>query len=345
MKRLAILQKYCHTRNMGTVIGILILVILAFVSVFHFILFNTEMDVLKNRLEENHRTHMLTKWRVVKTLLIDTDRMARLSAKNVAFKINDDIEDAYGDKNILKQELDENPMQPSARLNSILLNSIKHQYFLDIDNYDNSVTVISRKHILADINPAKIMSLNHSLDDDYRFYGNNRELYQQAITQLMSQQHAHQIIFYEPYKNMNPKHVMLKDMRIDSLEHVFMTEGLEGLRSYIFLAPAYITEHGDIFGTPDYDENGFTDNHKLIVVQRFSVVDVIDKLHPSIISAIDQDEKSAEKEIKNEMTFKAISYLAIACVNIFALICMIFFVSYLHRHQLHHEETSTTNVT
>ena len=344
MKRLAILQKYCHTRNMGTVIGILILVILAFVSVFHFILFNTEMDVLKNRLEENHRTHMLTKWRVVKTLLIDTDRMARLSAKNVAFKINDDIEDAYGDKNILKQELDENPMQPSARLNSILLNSIKHQYFLDIDNYDNSVTVISRKHILADINPAKIMSLNHSLDDDYRFYGNNRALYQQAITQLMSQQHAQQIIFYEPSKNMNPKHIMLTDMRIESLEHVFMTEGLEGLRSYIFLAPAYITEHGDIFGTPDYDENGFTDNHKLIVVQRFSVVDVIDKLHPSIISAIDQDEKSAEKEIKNEMTFKAISYLAIACVNIFALICMIFFVSYLHRHQLHHEET-TTNVT
>ena len=225
-------------------------------------------------------------------------------------------------------------MQPTARLNSILLNSIKHQYFLDIDNYDNSVTVISRKHILADINPAKIMSLNHSLDDDYRFYGNNRELYQQAITQLMSQQHAHQIIFYEPYKNMNPKHIMLTDMRLESLERVFMTEGLEGLRSYIFLAPAYITEHGDIFGTPDYDENGFTNNHKLIVVQRFSVVDVIDKLHPSIISAID----------KNEMTFKAISYLAIACVNIFALICMIFFVSYLHRHQLHHEET-TTNVT
>ena len=344
MKRLAILQKYCHTRNMGTVIGILILIILAFVSVFHFILFNTEMDVLKNRLEENHRTHMLTKWRVVKTLLIDTDRMARLSAKNVAFKINDDIDEAYADKTVLKGELDADPIHPSTTFNAILLNSIKNQYFLDIDNYDNSVTVISRKHILADINPTKNVAINHSLDDDYRFYGNNRELYQQALTQLMNQQHGHHLIFYEPYKNINPKHIVLSDMRMESLEHVFMTEGIEGLRSYVFLAPAYITEQGDIFGTPDYDENGFTNNHKLIVVQRFSIVDVIDKLHPSIISVIDQDEKSAEKEIKNEMTFKAISYLAIACVNIFALICMIFFVSYLHRHQLHHEET-TTNVT
>lgn len=344
MNRFKVLSQYCHTK-FSSIIGIVILCILAFVSVFHFVLFNSEMDVLKQRLDDNHKMYMTIRWHIIKTVLMDTDQLAKLSAKMIATDISNGVSSEYPDKNVLRQEFETDAKKLGPKFNKILIDNIDHKYFLDIENHDNSVMILTRSQVLADMNPSKNTKLMHSFDDDFLYYGNNNEsLYRQATAALVNRR-GNGIIFYEPYKNDNSKHIIITNMRVDDLKPVFMNEGLDGLRTYIFLAPAYITDHGDIFGIPDFDSNGFTNNHKMIVVQRFSIVDVIEKIHPSVMGMLDRDEENAEKNIKNEMAFKAINYLAIACVNIFALLCMIFFLSYLNRKQpTPHEHISDTNV-
>lgn len=323
------LSKGCNGR-LGSLIGVIIICILICVSVFHFFLFNIEMDILKQRLEDNHRDHLEEQWRVIETILIDTDQIAKATSSDIADRITKQIHDEYPDMNVLEEEFNSNSEISSDKFNNILVSNINHKFLLNLSNYDNSIIILSRNQILADLDPSKNKGLGHSLSADKMIYGANSELYKEAISALFDKSNK-RIIFYEPHKSLNSEHTLITTMDIHLLKDVFMKEGIDGLHTYVFLSPAYITEHGDVFGKPDFDKNGFTNNHKLIIVQKFNLVDVIEKLHPNIINMITKDEVATANVIKNEMTFNAMSYLAIACINVFSLLCMIFFLSYLNR--------------
>lgn len=324
------LSRGCNGK-LGSLFGITISCILAIVSIFHFILFNTEIDVLQHRLDGAHKQAQDSRWRVIKTIIKDTNQIAKATSNDVADRIQYQTLKAYPDLSVLRKELQsDSPTSNGDAFNRILVSNTKHKFLLDMNGYDNSISVLSRKRVLVDLYQSKHMDLGHSLLVDKEIYGANPELYDEAIEALFSNA-TNKIIFYEPHESLNKEHIMIQSMTLSALQSVFMKEGLDGLRTYVFLSPTYITDDGDIFGTPDHDKQGFTNNHKIIVVQKFNIVDVIEKLHPNLMTNIDKEEETNVRNIENEMRFKAVTYLAIACVNVFTLMCMIFFLSYLYR--------------
>lgn len=312
-----------------TVIGVTLLAILAAVSVFHFFLFNTEMDTLRERIVQNDQTYTDIKWKVIDASLRNADFLADVTAKNVSESIVADIERQYPNKEVLRNEL-EQTKELSPKFAEILVSNIENRYLFNIDTYDNSLFVMERDRVISDMNP-NTADLGKDIDGAIVHKEYNPVLYRRAMDAIVRQHDSSKLIFYEPSPNSNPDHLIISEMKLGALHEVYIKEGMEGLSSYVFLAPYYITNKGDIFGTPDYNHKGFTNNHKLIVIQRFNITDIMQSVHPGLLDSIDKERDAIDRDIQNQMSFKAVTYLATLGVNILALFCVIFFLSATHR--------------
>lgn len=312
-----------------TVIGVTLLAIIAAVSVFHFFLFNTEMDKLRERIVQNDETYTEIKWKMIDATLRDADFLADITAKNTSEHIVADIEKQYPDKEVLRSELEQSK-ELTPQFAEILVSNIENRFLYNIDNYDNSLIVMNRERIIADMDPST-SDLGRDTSNSDRDKEYNPILYKKAMDAIIRQHDSSRLIFYEPVANSNHNHVIINEMKLSALRNVYIKEGLEGLSSYVFLAPYYITNKGDIFGTPDYNNKGFTNNHKFIIIQRFNIADIMQSVHPGLLDSIDKERDAIDRDIQNQMGFKAITYLATLGINIFALFCVIFFLSSTHR--------------
>lgn len=136
--------------------------------------------------------------------------------------------------------------------------TIEENYTLDIDKYKtpDSSSGTSHKYTLM----------------DYKKNSYNTKLLEDAIWKLKNQ--SEDIIAIEPYDYINSdNHTLITEMSYESLKKVYKNEGLEGLKNYEFLVPTYITDTGDLFGTPDISEGVPQNTHKIIVIQCFNLYD------------------------------------------------------------------------
>jgi hypothetical protein len=136
------------------------------------------------------------------------------------------------------------------------------------------------------------------------------------------------MIFYEPtppYKTED--HIMLMVPSKEGLKEVFYKEGIEGLAGYVFTVPAYITEDGDIFGTPDIGPDGNVNpNYKIIVVQRFSIYDIISR--QKLAFHTERDVFNAAKDGYTEMLKSStISYICITMLDLISLCFLIILIT------------------
>lgn len=318
-----------YRARLQSIIGVALLIIIATVSVFHYILFNSEMEQFRSHIVQNDETYTEIKWKLIESTLKDADYIADISAREAANDIVSEVEKRYPDKSDLRLDLEAQPDVGFA-FGGIIVDVIGNRFLYDIDNYENSLTVFTRDRVLADMNPITNAGLTHSFEYDKIYYGKNPYLYNQAIDAIINHKDNNRLIFYEPLHSGNPDHKLITKMKLSELRKIYVDEGFEGLSTYTFLAPYYITDKGDIFGTPDYNGNGFTNNHKMVVVQKFNIVDIMNKQHPGILESIDRERDSIDADIRGQMEFKAITYLANIGVNIFALFCVIFFLSATH---------------
>lgn len=119
----------------------------------------------------------------------------------------------------------------------------------------------------------------------------------------------------------NPEHIKINACTYDKLKKVYDIEGIEGLRNYIFLAPAYITQNGDIFGNLDIKEGNINENHKFIVLVTFNLYDQLIKMRS------DFEQNSYYQNIFNGYdTILAAIYMSAVIICIVFLIISIFYV-------------------
>jgi hypothetical protein len=128
------------------------------------------------------------------------------------------------------------------------------------------------------------------------------------------------IIFYEPNEPIrNIEHMVLNSPSIEGLKNVYTKEGIEGLSGYVMLVPSYITETGDIFGTPDVSNDGNVNKtYKIVVVQRFSLYDIIKK-HQLVTHTEDDLCKVAKSGFSDMLKASTISYVCITLLDLIAL--------------------------
>ena len=197
----------------------------------------------------------------------------------IASNIEDDIYSLSEDE--LKQlsyDMDNNIFNQTYH--NILISNIEDYTFNDIDNHQNGIVIMNMNGYVEDFNyrRAETSSGHEHTSHLYRewSYGlenaYNNELEEDAIDKLLNRTSG--IIATESYNITHVKdHIMIEELTYNTLLNVYIEEGMKGLRSYQIFVPHYITNVGDIFGTPDISHGVKLDNHKIIVVLEFNLYD------------------------------------------------------------------------
>ena len=128
--------------------------------------------------------------------------------------------------------------------------------------------------------------------------------------------------------NLSKHFKIIMFFRTKLLKRIYKEEGLEGLESYQFLVPAYITDDGDIFGQKDVVKGVIRRNHKLVVIQEYNLYDQITAKFPELINDTSEEEILINHENSLNLSYVLgsvliASYLIIMIILVNAYNCAI----------------------
>ena len=319
MKKISIFNTKLSSFMVTIIIGIMIAI-----AMFHYMFFSYEIELFERQSLTMVETRKTLEWVGLESTLDMTTITARNIAIESAAGIVNDIRVKYPDLTVLRNELDSGIY--SSKLNQIILDNIRGKYLYNIRNSNNDIVVISRNGIMMDLNLTKFDTTYRSFDDEAKHHFNDKLTYA-AIDNIMLHRDS-AMIYYEPGKpDDTENHVLIQEPTKEALKDVFMKEGYEGLKGYVVLVPAYITDDGDVFGTPDISSDGLaTNNHKIIVVQRFSLYDIV-MAHHKPIDFTDLTFSMIDYERTEQIKFKTLSYVGISLLNVVVLLLMIYYTT------------------
>lgn len=184
----------------------------------------------------------------------------------------------------LSYDMDNNVF--NKQYHDILLSNIEDYSFKGINNHQNGIIIMNMCGYVEDFNyrRAEVSSDSNSDTQTHLYrewsYGinnaYNKELEKDAIDKLLNRTTG--IIATESYNMIhNNNHIMIDELTYETLLNVFINEGMNGLKNYQIFTPHYITNVGDIFGTPDISHGVKLENHKIIVVVEFNLYDQLMK--------------------------------------------------------------------
>ena len=262
-----------------------------------------------------------TEWAAITTILDENSDKAHVQANNVERNLRKDLLLAY-DGNLDQLKIDIRSNSTSAA-RSIISKEISHRY-MNIQSDDNRMVVATEDRVFAD------NSITASLGKESRSWGeeiaskSNKQLANSSIKIILSRQGQGTFIESSEYHNSHngDKEIIYPSM--DSLKDEFYSNGILVLKSYNMLVPAYLTDEGDIFGTPDIGVDGLkADNDKLIIIQRFNMFDAVaqhQELFAKFYHGIRQCNKELERQISDIMV-RLVLNLTIMVLAFIGLIC------------------------
>lgn len=232
------------------------------------------------------------RWRLVQTVIYENTGKAEMQANEIASGIERDVKVKYLRKySKLRKELD-NPVG-GGDVYVIFSNSVKGKFLNGIKNDNNDPFIANLSGILAD------KSYNCSVNKESRSWTEeinmhwNIPLAQKTVTRIIN--HDAGMKLWEFLPPQNDSHKAITSGNMEELYDVFMAEGIEGLSGYEFLSVAYISPDSDIFGVPDITTPGIrVNNHKIIVVQGFNVVDILKANYSEKLGYLEYAERQAE---------------------------------------------------
>lgn len=292
--------------------GGILLVVLLLIATFHYFVYNYQNVMLSKRIDSIKVSYLNSSWKDIEGVIDLATAEAKLTAKTTADEIVHQISLEYPDKSILRAEFDAG-IYNSPKFTSLILNSIKNKYLFDIHNRNNDIFVIGKNGIIADMNTTKLNRVGRPFTEEASSHY-NPELAFRSLEAILLREGDNSIIYYEPHVPVNgDNHPMITSPTKDKLKEVYRKEGLDGLKGYVVLVPVYITDDGDIFGNMDIAPDGSVNmTHKLIVVQRFSIYDII------------TDKFNLQRDVKEEMLDDMVQDLTdVKNFQTFAFTCII----------------------
>lgn len=249
-----------------------------------------------------------TRWELVKnainTDIIIAKEHTSEAARNIQFRVN------YGNElhmDILKDSFEKRFHYDNFE--KILREELSSNIFttapLSMDKNKNSIFVMVNGYILANYshNIEFLSLIDDSIDfgtplrESIKQIAYNQELCSAAICTIENQGTIDGLIVWQKDKPVNTepvsvseKQTLRKSITWPVLENIFREHGLEGYDSYELLVPAYITEHGNIFGDFDTSKTAGKFNNKIIIVQRVDLKESLQKLIGTALSNLDIEE-------------------------------------------------------
>lgn len=317
------LKSLSSRQKASTLMLIAVLVVASILSVY----FKISLSGAKNKDAYDEREMKDLQWKHIENSLEVFIKDAELNSDLVAQKIKMELQ-AKVNSGEFQQGFtkEEKSLKELSRLSSEIL---KDSFLNDVRGDKNGVYIATKERVVSDLSLACAVDPGEQRDwesEISRHY--NRELAEQAVESILKQRDG--IIFNECLVYTNDNHEKIKTMSIDSLKKAYFIEGLEGLRHYSFLVPAYIEEYGDILKSPDITPKGErVDNDKIIVIQRFNLVEQIEnnKIKSSYLEALKNKEAGLIRDNEHE-TMSRIS-LMIGIIGIFIVfsLSLMFYVN------------------
>lgn len=295
---------------------IALLLVLTLVGVFHYILFHHQVDLIEQQCVELDKNYKTAQWEDIETLIDISLITAKKQATEVAKDIVEDLNAEYPDMHELQVQFNEHGYQDPRFLN-VIAKSIKRRYMYNIQSTNNDIFMISRSGIVLDMNVDKIEKVYRSFDEESKTHYNER-LSKAAFQNILAHKDT-RLLYYEPNRPNISDHRQITVPSREDLHAIYNEEGLEGLKGYVFLVPVYITDDGDMFGVPDITPLGTVNrNHKLIIIQRFSLYDILDMTH-SRTHLDDITYRTHRNSLVEDMRFASITYCSTMLLDLIAL--------------------------
>ena len=302
-----------------------VVILLSLTAIFHYLFFDHQFKLMEAQAVIMENDHDRLMWKDVESIIDMSIAAARTRATDTAGEIVTDVNDQYSDLSVLEAEFNSGNYH-SPKFTEIVVKNLKGKYLYDIQNPRNSMFILSKAGILFDDNVEKIKTTSRDIETEVNMHFNTELAYHALDTLITKKTDA--LLYYEPNAPEEvPNHFTASYPSRDNIRAVFEKEGIKGLQGYEILVPAYITDDGDVFGTPDIGDNGSVNlNHKLIVVQRFSIYDILQKLHydESAKESLYQNRRSG---MLNIMEFCTLSYMSILILNLIAISFLIIYAT------------------
>lgn len=314
--------------NIPPVYVIILILLFIVIGISRYIFFNIEKDIHNSQMKELEEVNVNVTWSLIYGTIREASLAAQSNSYYVSTKIVNDIHKEYPNLEELKHDLDKD-MYSETKLPQIILKNIDDKYLFNIRNNNNGIFVITNNGIAVDMNLDGIDTVYRSFDDEVSRHFNYKLAYQ-AFERLINHK-DYNIIYYEIEGPENiEEHEIIVSPSYDALFDVYTKEGINGLKGYDVLVPTYITDDGDIFGTPDINEHGMRiKNHKLIVVQRFNVYDVLMSIHGNDLKLNEENMGSMRDKLLNAMQVRTITYTSIMLIDLIGLMVLMFYMSFL----------------
>ena len=249
---------------------------------------------------------------------IESDLYSNL--KIVANSIEDDIM-CETDLDNLENKLNSSKDIPEE-LETIFRNNIFDKYLLGIENDRNNIFICNKNGILSDYDitsatDSKTRTWEHEINNQY-----NKKLAKNTIDKILVMDDYGNLVF-ERKNDCNKKHELYDNVTNENIKKIIINEGLDGLKSYTFLLPVYITNDGDIFGKYDVVGTHKQSNNKIILIQEYSLYDYIMKMDIE-----EEINEVARQTYISSIQDQIMSHLYIFAISvIISVVCIIVIIS------------------
>lgn len=268
-------------------ITVLILILISFILILS-MCSNTISDVKSAKEEQiidDRKRDFEVVWGILELFQSQANKQTETVAKNIEQQIykNFDLDE-------LKQKLDNEDPNYTEKLYKLISDSVQNIHLNGIENNRNAMIVLGGydtiiEDLLVDPNSRQngVELSNPSSNSIYKYRNTtyNKEMFDTALRKIRNHTDS-SLIAIEPYNyiSSDKTHKKIKEATYETLENVYVDEGIFGLRNYQFLVPVYITDTGDIFGQSDTVHGIKVDNHKFIIIQTFNLYDQLLSFKP-----------------------------------------------------------------
>lgn len=274
-----------------------LIVFTAGLSSYFTVLENKKNIEIVNKIDEQERKR---EWRSIVNIIEYNMDLYRQNSKVIAMQIENDLRQAYPDLGELEEQMDNNTYdqrfydstkmylyddqigkveaQPYVKT----IGTVEHIIAFYTNNKDNTLSKLERDaNVESDVKWGDLAELNL-----------NPTLSEKAIKAAVEDQ-ARGVIFTQSSKSSSGAVEKMEDMSITSLKKIYEEHGIDEFKHIDLLAPAYITEEGDIFGNED-SVKGFKKNKtkKMVIIQSVNLFDIIDDRGDALVESRLSIEKS-----------------------------------------------------
>ena len=322
--------KMCNAKNHRFFTALVLLALVISCS-YSFIGYNRQINKIEQNTELAKQEFKEIRWDVIEHAIHAIQRIQKINSKLIALELRDEIKKEYPELDALK-DVFKRGHHVDDKFNHIIIKTIHDEPLIGEASNRNGVLIGFNDKVLYNL----IIPMD-KFENDWKFFiekNYNKTLASNLLNRVNS--YNRDVILLEPREPRLPKDVIHREITeydLDSMKDIYLQEGPKGLSEYIIITPAFITDEGDIFGTPEYNENGAkTNNHKIIVMSYTSLIDWIHAHQGVRISYIYRMEKKILMQYENET--RDLYYQSIQTIALhFVLIIVIFvFSKYLfHR--------------